>query len=126
LTKGDSKVFGRIGQLAELLRSAGRMQEMLQRFVQALKRIEVEGSAGAGMVIVRMNGLQEALDCKIDPQLFEEKDAELLEELVIAATNQALEKSREAAREEMSRVANQEGLGDLAGLAEMIRQLGMG
>ncbi len=107
----------------ELFKQLGRMRGEGERLAEELKKITVEGSAGGGMVTVRMNGKQELLDCKIDPQVFADRDAELLEDLVVAATNQATEKSRKAAAEKLG-----EALGgvNLPGLMEAIGGLGGG
>ena len=72
------------------------------------------------MVKVRMTGKQELIDCTIEPQIFAEHDAELMADLVTAAVNQALQKSRAAAAERLSKAAG--GL-NIPGLPDALSQL---
>jgi nucleoid-associated protein EbfC len=90
-------VFNSLGNLADLMRNAGKIQEAVQRATEQLGQIEVEAGSGGGAVTVKANGRLEVLSIRIDPKLVEDGDAELLEDLVTAAVNQALMKSREAA-----------------------------
>ena len=113
-------MFKGLGNLAEMIKQFGRLRSELNRIGEELEKISVEGIAGGGMVRIRVNGKQELLDCKIYPQVFLEKDPELLEDLIVAATNQALEKAKEAASEKFREVGgglNVEGLTELLGTA---------
>jgi len=86
----------------------GMLQKMQKEFeaVQAkLEEMTVEGSAGGGMVTVTADGKQKILSVKIDTEVVNNDDVEMLEDLVTAAVNQALDKSREMAQEEMGKVA---------------------
>jgi len=71
---------------------------MQSQFLEQLKTIRVEGSAGGGMVKIEMDGQHNVLAVKIEPQIFEEKDVSMLEDLIVAAFNDAnkklLEKSQ--------------------------------
>jgi DNA-binding YbaB/EbfC family protein len=83
----------------KLLGQVGQMREAMQKATEALANLQVEGSAGGGVVTARANGRMELLGVRIDPKLLADGDAELLEDLVTAAVNQALSKARdEAAR----------------------------
>ncbi|MBN1909163.1 MAG: YbaB/EbfC family nucleoid-associated protein [Pirellulales bacterium] len=73
----------------------------LQGLSEELKAKRVTGSAGGGMVEVEANGTAEILNCRIDPQLFEQQDRELIEDLVVTATNQALSKAKQLHAEAM-------------------------
>lgn len=117
------KGLGNLGNLASLMKQAGKIREEMQRINEELRTKSVEGTAGGGMVTVKVNGKQEVLGCRIEPQVFADGDRELLEDLVVSAANQALEKSRQLAAEEMSRAA-----GDLPipGLTEALGELGLG
>ena len=75
----------------------GRMQEIKDE----LKTRRATGSAGGEMVTVEVNGLNEVLGCRIDQQLIDGGDRELLEDLVASATNQALAKAKEMHAEAM-------------------------
>ena len=117
------KGLGNLGNLANLMKQAGKVREEMQRISESLRAKSVEGTAGGGMVTVKVNGKQEVLSCQIDAQIFADGDRELLEDLLAAATNQALEKSRKLAAEEMSRAAS--GL-SIPGLSDALCELGLG
>ena len=116
-------MFKSLGDLAEIMKQVGRLRGEMERIGDELKQLVVEGSAGAGMVKVRMTGKQELIDCTIDPQIFAEHDAELLEDLVTAAVNQALQKSRAAAAEQLGKAAG--GL-NIPGLPDALGQIAGG
>jgi DNA-binding YbaB/EbfC family protein len=74
-----------------------KVQELGGRFNEIheqLNQVNAKGSAAGGLVVVEVNGHQTMTTCKIDPSLFKSGDQELLEELVIAATNSAVAESR--------------------------------
>ncbi len=93
-----------MGGMGNILKQAQKMQQRLQEVQQELKERVVEGSAGGGMVRVAANGAQEILSVKIDPEAVNAEDTELLEDMVLAAVGQALEKARQMAQEEMAKV----------------------
>jgi DNA-binding YbaB/EbfC family protein len=72
--------------LNEMMKQAQEMQEKLQR---QMKDIRVEASAGGGMVTVAMAGSKELLEVKIDPEALKDGDAEMLQDMVVAAVNEA-------------------------------------
>ena len=80
--------------LQEMMQQAKQMQEQLQREMQ---QIRVEASVGGGIVRVAMNGAKELVDLKIDPEAVKGGDAEMLQDLIIAAVNEA---SRKAERDQ--------------------------
>lgn len=116
-------MFKGLGQFASLMKNAQEIQGRMKEMQEALKRLKVEGTAGGGMVTVEMNGQQQVLDCRIEPALFESDDREMLEDLVVAAVNQALDKVKQATATEMGRLAG--GL-DMPALNDALSQLGMG
>jgi len=72
------------------------MQQMLVQFTQMREKVEkqieqvaVEASAGGGMVVVKMNGKKQVTDVRIEPNVFSEKDPEMLQDLIRAAVNEA-------------------------------------
>jgi hypothetical protein len=93
-----------MGGMGDILKQAQKMQQRLLEIQQELKQRVVEGSAGGGMVRVAVNGEQQVLSVKVDPQAVNAEDVELLEDMVLAAVNQALEKARQMAQEEMAKV----------------------
>lgn len=91
------------GPLGNLMQQAQKMQENMKRAQEELANIEVTGSAGGGMVSVTMNGRHEARRVKIDKALLGD-DVEMLEDLIVAATNDAVNKVGEAAAVRMAQV----------------------
>ena len=98
-------MFDQLGNLADVMRNVGKIQETVQKATESLGKVEVEGTAGGGVVSARANGRLELLSVRIDPKLLADGDAELLEDLVTAAVNQALSKAREAAAQSLSSIA---------------------
>jgi hypothetical protein len=99
------KGLGNLANIGSLLKQAQEMGGKLEQVKEGLKTRRAEGSAGGGMVSVEVNGLGEVLRCRIDPSLLREGDQELVEDLLPAAINQALAKSRELHAEALQSVA---------------------
>lgn len=93
------------GNLNKLLKQATKLQENLAKAQQELSTLTAEGSAGGGMVTVVANGKQEIMSIKIDPEVVEKDDVEMLEDLIVSAVNQSLEKASEIASEHMNKSA---------------------
>ncbi len=87
--------------LGALMRQAQQMQEQMAHMQKTLEEVQVEGSSGAGMVKVQATGAQRIVGVEIDPSVLSE-DREMLQDLVTAAVNNALDKAREVAQEKMS------------------------
>ena len=98
-----------------LLKQAQKMQQEIEKIRANLPNIMVEGSAGGGMVTVQANAAQEVTQIKIDPEVVDPDDIEMLEDLVLAAVNQAMEKARSKSDQEMSKMTGglMPGLGNL-------------
>ena len=79
--------------IQKLMKLAQQMQERMQR---ELAELVVEATAGGGMVIVKMSGHKNLLSVKIDPEVMDPADAGMLEDLVVAAVNEATRKVDEA------------------------------
>ena len=90
--------------LGQLMKQAQEMQARMQEAQAALGAIEVTGAAGGGLVRVTLNGKGEARGVKIDPSLIKEGETEVLEDLIIAAHNDAKAKVEERAAEEMQKI----------------------
>ncbi|MBN2000881.1 YbaB/EbfC family nucleoid-associated protein [candidate division KSB1 bacterium] len=101
--------------MGAILKQAQKMQKDLQKAQENLANIKVQGSAGGGMVTVTASAAQEILEIKIDPEVVDPEDVEMLEDLVLAAINQALENARSKSDEEMGKVTG----GMLPGLGGM-------
>ena len=72
--------------LQQILSQFRQMQESLQKQVET---VQVEASAGGGMVLVKMNGQKQVTSLKIEPEVFASKDGEMLQDLIRAAVNEA-------------------------------------
>lgn len=81
------------------------LQEKMTKIQEELSLKTVESSSGGGMVTAVVNGRQELVQLKIDPQVIDPEDVEMLQDLVLAAVNDALRKSQELAAGEMTKVA---------------------
>jgi hypothetical protein len=101
------KGFGNIGNIMkEAQKQAQKMQAQMEGVQRELKERVVEGSSGGGMVTATMNGRQELLAIKIDPEVVDTDDVEMLEDLVVAAINQVAKKSKEMYEQEMAKVTS--------------------
>ena len=109
-------VFNNLGNLADLMRNAGKIRESVEKATEALGQVEVEGTAGGGVVSAKVNGRMEMLSIRIDPKLLADGDAELLEDLVTAAVNQALTRAREAAAQSIGSLAGGLPIPGLSGM----------
>jgi len=90
--------------LKNLMKEAQKMQAKMAKMQEELKSKQVEAASGGGMVKVLCNGQQEILEIHIEPDLLEEKDVEMLQDLILAAVNEALNRSREMAQDEMAKI----------------------
>jgi DNA-binding YbaB/EbfC family protein len=100
--------------LGDLVKQAQRVKAEMERIQEEVAAKRVEGTAGGGMVAVVCNGRGEVLEVKIDREVAGSDDLEMLQDLIVAATNDALRKSRELLTQEMGRLAG--GLGVPPGL----------
>lgn len=98
------------GAIMNLLGNKDKLQAELTRFQQQIGQITAEGTAGAGMVVVTVNGRMELLSCRLNDEAARLEDREMIEDLIIAATNQALAKAREAVAAESAKMAGNLGL----------------
>ncbi|MSQ28800.1 MAG: YbaB/EbfC family nucleoid-associated protein [Dehalococcoidia bacterium] len=85
----------------DLMRQAQQLQARMVKMQDELGNETVEGTAGGGVVTVVVNGHQVLQSVKIQPEAVDPSDVEMLEDLVLAATNEALEKAREMASQRM-------------------------
>lgn len=122
-------MFGKMGDIAnllkqapEIMRQAQEMQGKAAEMQERLAQQQVEGTAGGGLVTVTANGQQKILSVNVDPSLISDNDKEMLEDLVVAAVNQALEKAKSVASEEMSKLT---GDMNLPGMDDVMAKFGM-
>ena len=103
-------MFDKLAQFFSLLRSPGKIQEEMQKLQQNLGQVSAEGDAGAGMVKVKVNGRREVVSCQLSDEALKGGDKELLEDLIKAAVNQALQKVAQLVAEETAKMAANLGL----------------
>lgn len=87
-----------------IMKEAQKLQQQMAAMQEEVGKREVEATAGGGMVTVRVNGKQELLSIKLDPEVINKDDAQMLEDLVLAACNEALRKSRELVQQELGKL----------------------
>jgi DNA-binding YbaB/EbfC family protein len=87
---------------AALQQQMMQLQEEMAKSQEALKEEQVTATVGGGMITAVATGQQELVSISIDPEVVDPEDVEMLEDMVLAAVNEALEKSRELAAERMS------------------------
>ncbi len=90
--------------LGNLMKQAQEMQTKMQEMQDRLTEMEVTGAAGAGMVNVTLTGKGDVRKVNIDPSLFDSEDAEVVEDLIVAAFNDARAKAEAHMQEEMAKV----------------------
>jgi nucleoid-associated protein EbfC len=94
-----------------LMKQAQQMQEQMARVQDELAQETVDASAGGGMVTVKATGAGEITEIKIDPKAIDPDDPELLEDMVLAAVNEALRSAQALAQSKMGQATGLGGLG---------------
>ena len=87
-----------------LMKEAQRLQQQMAAMQEEIAKRKVEATAGGGMVTVEANGKQEITAIKIDREVVNPEDVQMLEDLVLAACNEALRKSRELVQQELGKL----------------------
>ena len=100
--------------LNQMMKQVQQMQAEMMKAQEALKDEVVEASAGGGMVTVKVTGDLEVREVRIDPSAVDPDDVELLQDMVLAATNEAVRAAQELAANRMGAVTG--GLGGPGGL----------
>lgn len=91
--------------LSQMLKQAQKVQEEIAALQERLSELTVTGRAGGGMVEATVSGKGELKKLKIDPKLMTPEDAEMLEDLIVAAVNDGHEKAQRMAADEMAKMA---------------------
>ena len=92
------------GGMGELMRQAGRIQRKVEKRREELNQETFEASAGNDKVTAVANGIPELTEIRIDPDLLQQEDMEMVQDLVVAAANAALTKSREHVDAEIEKI----------------------
>ncbi len=87
-----------------MMKEAQKLQAQMAALQEEVGKKKVEATAGGGMVTVEANGKQELTTVKIDPEVVNRDDVQMLEDLVLAACNEALRKSRELVQQELGKL----------------------
>ena len=90
--------------LGNILKQAQQMHSKISQLQEEMAAKTVEASSGGGMVTIVMNGKQEILSLRIDPEVVNREEVEMLQDLIAAAMNEAIRKSHEMMTEEMKKV----------------------
>ena len=90
--------------LGNLMKQSQMVQKKMAEMQEELEQKEVEASAGGGMVTARVNGKQKLLALNIEPDVVDADDVEMLQDLIVAAINEAIKKSQEMIQAEMGKL----------------------
>ncbi len=104
MAKGRKQMPGGGMNMNALMKQAQQMQKKMEVAQQEAETKEFEASAGGGAITIRVNGKKELLDVKIDPDLLDPEEVEMIQDLILVAVNDALNKAGEAVAAEMGKV----------------------
>ena len=99
-----------VPNLFKLFKDFQKLQGEIKKIQDTLAKEEVRGSSGAGMVEVTVNGKLEAVDMRIEKKLLEGKNLQMLQDLIVAAINDAMRKAQEKMKEKIGEVSGELGL----------------
>lgn len=99
----------------QLMKQVQKMQADMEKAQEGLKSKTVEATAGGGMVTVTFNGQQELVAIKLEKEVLEGGDVEMIQDLVLAAVNEGVKKSKELQQTELSKIAGP-GMGGMGGM----------
>jgi DNA-binding YbaB/EbfC family protein len=109
--------------LGNIMKEAQKLQTEMARMQEEAKKKTVEATSGGGMVSVTASGAGEIVSIKIDKEVVNPEDVEMLEDLVMAACNEALRRAQEAVNEEMSKVSGGLQVPGLGSLGDMLGKM---
>ncbi|MCX7709802.1 MAG: YbaB/EbfC family nucleoid-associated protein [Clostridia bacterium] len=112
MAKGGFPGFG--GNMGNLMKKAQKMQKDMEKLQAELQERSVEATAGGGAITVVATGKKEIKEITIKPEVVDPDDVEMLQDLILAAVNEALRKADEMVNSEMGKITG--GLGGLPGL----------
>jgi len=97
-------MMGNMGNMGKMMKQVQKMQSDMAKLQEELTAKTVEATSGGGMVKVVVNGKQEVLSIEIKPEAVDPEDVEMLQDMIMAAVNEALRQSREMVAREMSKI----------------------
>lgn len=104
------------GNMNNMMKQVQKMQKQMGELQGEIEQREIEATAGGGAVSIRVNGKKEILDVKIKPEVVDADDIEMLQDLILAATNEALRKAEEMMSREMGKVTGGMNIPGMPGL----------
>lgn len=104
---------GMPGNMNNLMKQAQKMQRQMEEATKELEEKEVTATAGGGAVEVTMSGKKEVVKVKLSPEVVDPDDIEMLEDLIVAATNEAMRMIEEISQQSMNKITG--GLGGMNG-----------
>lgn len=104
---------GMPGNMNNLMKQAQKMQKQMEEATKELEEKEITAAAGGGAVEITVSGKKEVVKVKLAPEVVDPDDIEMLEDLIMAATNEALRQLEEYSQQSMSKITG--GLGGLGG-----------
>ena len=105
---------GGFGDLGGVMKQAQQMLKQREKIMEELRERVEEGTAGGGMVTAYVNGAREMVKITLEPQVIDPDDREMLEDLIVAAVNEATRKAQELADKEMGKLTG--GIPGMQGL----------
>lgn len=111
--RGGGFPGGMSGNMNNLMKQAQKMQRQMEETTKELEEKEVTATAGGGAVEVTVSGKKEVVKVKLAEEVVDPDDIEMLEDLIVAATNEALRKMEELSQQSMAKITG--GLGGLGG-----------
>lgn len=113
MAKGGFSGFGG-GNMGNLVKQAQKMQKDMEKLQEELKERTIEVSAGGGAITVIASGRKEIKEITIKPEVVDPDDVEMLQDLIVAAVNEAIRKADDMVNSEMNKITG--GLGGIPGL----------
>jgi len=92
------------GNFNQMMKQAKKMQEKIEKMQQELEEKVIETTAGGGAIKLKVNGKQQLLEIKINPEVVDPEDVEMLEDLILAAVNEGIKKSQDMVSSEMAKI----------------------
>lgn len=96
--------MGKGGNMGNMMKQVQKMQKEMEKMQSDLDEMEIEASAGGGVVTAKVNGKKELVEIKIDESIVDPEDVDMLEDLIMAAINEAMRMAEEKMAKEMQKV----------------------
>ena len=110
MARGGFPGMGMGGNMQQLARQAQKLQQQMTKMQEELEAREYEASAGGGMVTVKVSGKKELLSIEIKPEAVDPDDVEMLQDMVMAAVNEALRTANDTMEREMGKLTGGFGM----------------